>query len=70
MIIISNNKYEMSVIVVIYILYQSYRYVFFSEKSKADHCTNLCTFIIDSKYEMPVIVVIYITIIDISISSI
>ena len=54
----------MPVIVVIYITIID---VFFSEKSKTDFCTTLCTFIIDSKYEMPVIVVyyIYITIIDI-----
>ena len=52
---IIDNKYKMSVIVVIYITIID---VFFSEKSKADFCTTLCTFIIDSKYEMPVIVVI------------
>ena len=45
---IIDNKYKMSVIVVLN-LYHNYRYIYFSE--------NLCTFIIDSKYEMPVIVV-------------
>ena len=50
---IIDNKYKMSVIVVLN-LYHNYRYIYFSENLKIDYCSNLCTFIIDSKYEMHV----------------